>query len=271
MNTDIRTFYGFRQMPFSPELKPEQMYLLSSMVEISDKIQFAIQNGMYFVIIGDVGAGKSTSLRYALHQLPAKSYQVIDLVGGQWSFIEMLRQFMSALGIMTRSNQPSMMLSQIHEALDLVYAEGKRPVLFVDECHLFAPDLYAQLHLISQRNLSRANVIPIVMCGQEGLFEKLRNPHARPLMSRVLDGYNLHSLTQDECFGYIDHHLKVIGGRTTPIFDKPALIAVSQVSAGIPRNINSVCLLALQHGMEKGVQEVSADVIRKVTRNWWEE
>lgn len=64
MNTDIRTFYGFRQMPFSPELKPEQMYLLSSMVEISEKIQFAIQNGMYFVVIGDVGAGKSTSLRY---------------------------------------------------------------------------------------------------------------------------------------------------------------------------------------------------------------
>jgi len=70
MNTDIRTFYGFKQMPFSAELKPNQMYLLSSMVDISNKIQFAIQNSMYFTIIGDVGAGKSTSLRYSLHQLP---------------------------------------------------------------------------------------------------------------------------------------------------------------------------------------------------------
>jgi len=42
------------------------------------------------------------------------------------------------------------------------------------------------------------------------------------------------------------------------------------VSAGIPRNINSVCLLALQYGMEQGMQTISAEVIRKVTRNWWE-
>lgn len=270
MNTDIRTFYGFRQIPFSPELKPGQMYLLSSMVEISRRIQFAIQNSMYFTLIGDVGAGKSTSLRYALSQLPSKSYQAIDLVGGQWSFVEVLRQLMASLGIFTRTNQPSTMLRQIHESLDLIYNDGKRPVLFLDECHLFTGDFYAQLHLISQQNLAKANVIPIVMCGQEGLFEKLRNPQARPLMSRILDGYNLRSLSQEECFGYIEHHLKTIGGRNSEIFDKPALIAVSQVSAGIPRNINSVCLLALQHGMEQGMQAISAEVIRKVTRNWWE-
>lgn len=270
MNTDIRTFYGFKQMPFSAELKPNQMYLLSSMVDISNKIQFAIQNSMYFTIIGDVGAGKSTSLRYSLHQLPGKSYQVIDLVGGQWSFIEVLRQFMASLGIFTRTNQPSTMLRQIHEALDLIYNDGKRPVLFLDECHLFTGDFFAQLHLLSQQSLARTSVIPIVMCGQEGLFEKLRNPQARPLMSRILDGYNLRSLSQDECFGYIDHHLKVIGGRGSEIFDKPALIAVSQVSAGIPRNINSVCLLALKYGMEQSVQLITADIIRKVTRNWWE-
>jgi len=230
VNTDIRTFYGFKQIPFSPELKPEQMYLLSSMVEISKKIQFAIQNSMYFTLIGDVGAGKSTTLRYVL-------------------------QLMASLGLFTRTNQPSTMLRQIHEALDLIYNDGKRPVLVIDECHHFTGDFYAQLHLISQQNLAKANVIPIVMCGQEGLFEKLRNPQARPLMSRILDGYNLRSLTQDECFGYIEHHLKTIGGRGSEIFDKPALIAVSQ---------------ALQHGMEQGLQTLSAEVIRKVTKNWWE-
>jgi type II secretory pathway predicted ATPase ExeA len=270
MNTDIRTFYGFKQIPFSAEIQPKQMYLLASMVEISNRIQFAIQHSMYFTIIGDVGAGKSTSLRYALHQLPAKSYQVIDLVGGQWSFVEVLRQCMAALGIFTRTNQPSSMLRQIHEALDLIYNEGKRPVLFIDEGHLFTSDVFAQLHLISQQSLAKANVIPIVLCGQDGLFEKLRNPQARPLMSRILDGYNLHSLSQEECFGYIEHHIREIGGTDTPIFDKPALIAISQVSAGIPRNINSVCLLALQYGMDQKMQTVSAEVIRKVTRNWWE-
>ncbi|AEV28930.1 type II secretory pathway, component ExeA (predicted ATPase) [Sphaerochaeta pleomorpha str. Grapes] len=266
MNTDIRTFYGFRQTPFSPDIRPDQMYLLSGMVEISKRIQFAVQNNMYFTVIGDVGAGKSTSLRYALHQLPQKSYQVIDLVGGQWGFVEVLRQCMASLGIHTRTNQPSSMLRQIHEVFDLIRNDGKRPVLFVDEAHLFQTDVFAQLHLISQQNLAKA----IVMCGQDGLFEKLRNPQARPLMNRVIDGYNLRNLTQDECFGYIDHHLKVIGGCNSDIFEKPALIAIGQVSAGIPRNINSVCLLALGYGMDHGTTSISAETIRNVSRNWWE-
>lgn len=270
MNTDIRTFYGFRQTPFSPDMRPEQIYLLGGMLEIAKRIQFAIQNSMYFTIIGDVGAGKSTSLRYALHQLPAKSYQVLDLVGGQWSFVEVLRQCMSALGIFTRTNQASSMLRQIHEAFDFIRNDGRRPVLFIDEASLFQSDVFTQLHLISQQNLAKASVVPIVMCGQEALYEKLRNPLARPLMSRVIDGYNLRSLTQDECLGYIDHHLRVIGGCSSDIFEKPALVAIGQVSAGIPRNINTVCLLALAHGMEQGTTTISADVIRKVARNWWE-
>ena len=61
----------------------KQMFLLSSIVEISKRIQFAFQNSLNFSLIRDVGAGKSTSLCHALFQLLSKRYHVIDLVDGQ--------------------------------------------------------------------------------------------------------------------------------------------------------------------------------------------
>lgn len=270
MKPDVRNYYGFKQLPFSSDLKKEQLYKLQSMLDISDKIQFAVQNSMYFAIIGEVGAGKSTALRYASEQLPAKHFQSLYIVGVSCSFVELLRQCMASVGVYVRTNQQSSMLRTMYEAFAHIRDEGKSPVIFLDECHLYNSDVFTQLHLISQQSLEGGKIVPIVMCGQESLFDKLRSPFARPLHSRILDGYNVKSLSQDECFGYITHHLETIGGSRKDIFDPQALIAISQVSAGIPRRINATCLLALQHAMELELPSISADVIRQVSKNWWE-
>ena len=270
MKPDVRNYYGFKQLPFSSNLKKDQLYKLTSMIDISDKIQFAVQNSMYFAIIGEVGAGKSTALRYASEQLPQKHFQPLHIVGMSCSFVELLRQCMASVGVSVRCNQQSFMLRTIYEAFSHIRDEGKSPVLFLDEAHLYNSDVFTQLHLLSQQSMDGGKVVPIVMCGQESLFDKLRSPFARPLHSRILDGYNVRNLSQNECEGYITHHMETVGGSNKDIFDQQALIAISQVSAGIPRKINSTCLLALQHAAELKLSSISADTIRQVSKNWWE-
>lgn len=270
MQPDLRNYYGFKQLPFSSDLKKDQLYKLASMVAISEKIQFAVQNSMYFAIIGEVGAGKSTALRYASDQLPQKSFHPLHIVGMSCNFVELLRQCMASVGVHIRTNQRSYMLRTIYEAFSHIRDEGKSPVLFLDEAHLYNSDIFTHLHLLSQQSIDGGRVVPIVMCGQEALFDKLRSPFARPLHSRILDGYNVKSLSQEECTGYIKHHMETIAGSSRDIFDQQALIAISQISAGIPRRINATCLLALQHAMEFKLNSISADTIRKVSKNWWE-
>ena len=270
MNTDLRTFFGFKALPFAPDITDRHLYKLQGMLEINERIQFAAQANMYFMIIGDVGSGKSTALRYACSQLPSKRYHVINIVGGSWSFMELLRQILYTLGKPTSSYQPSSMLQYIYESLHLIRTDGRQPILVIDEAHLFRLDAYSQLHLLTQQNLDNAQVMPIVLCGQELLFDRMQNPAARPLMSRILSGYNLRSLSQDETFGYIRHHVKVVGSVNREIFDEPSLIAISQASAGIPRKINSLCLLALQMSMQQDAQTVTSETIRKIAQNWWE-
>lgn len=267
---DMRNYFGFRSYPFAADVKVEQMYKLSSMMEISEGIDFAVQQSMYFAIIGDVGSGKTTALRYSLSLLPAKKYVAINAVGGEYSFIELMRHVMACLGQFTRTTQQTMMLRYIYDGLEALRADGKIPIFCLDEAHLLKTDVYAQLHLLSQQSHQQPKVMPMVICGQEGLFEKLNSYHARPVMSRILNGYNLKSLSQDECIGYIQHQLSVIGGGEPDIFEQTALIAVTQASAGLPRRVNAICLKALKNAMDCGRRSVTADDVRMASKDWWQ-
>lgn len=268
-STDMRNYFGFRSYPFAADVKVENMYKLASMVEISNGIEFAVQQSMYFAIIGDVGSGKTTALRYSLSQFPQKKYSIINIVGGDYSFIELMRHTMACLGIYTRTTQQTLMLRSIYNALEALRSEAKTPILCLDEAHLLQTPVYSQLHLLSQQSHQQPKVMPMVICGQEGLYEKLNSYHARPIMSRVINGYNLKSLSQDECICYIQHQLSSIGGGDNDIFDQTALIAVTQASGGLPRRINAICLKALKNAMDCGRRSVIAEDVRNASKEWW--
>lgn len=268
-NLDIKTYYGLTAQPFANHMPTEQLYQLTSMAEINDRSLFAIANAMIFVIIGEIGSGKSTALRYVISKLSEKHYQVLHVIGGAWTFVELLRQCMISFGIFTRTNQQTTMLKEIYEVFARIRADGLEPVLFIDESDLLQTSVFTQLHLLCQQDPNDHRILPIVMCGQETLFEKLKHPFARPLMNRIMDGYNLRSMSQQESFGYIHHHLSTVAGGQDDLFNEQALIAVSQASGGIPRNINSICLRALKHGMDEKLKMITPDVIRLVTKEWW--
>lgn len=267
---DIRTWFGFRRTPFASDLNVKDIFIRPSIVEITDRIRFAVQNAFYYAVIGEVGSGKSTAMRYALGQLPPKQYSVITISAGNRSFNELLRQVSDAIGAKNRAFQATSVLTTIYECYRNLRESGVSPVIFIDEAHLIPMETMSQLHLLSQQNLNDTKVTPIVMCGQDGLFETLRSPFCKPVMSRVLDGYNLRSMAADECSSYIRHQMNNIAGAGPDIFDDLAIKAIYQSSGGIPRKINAICLLSLDRAMRRKEQVVTADMIREVTGNWWE-
>lgn len=265
--TDARVWFGFSKMPFQQDLKEEDMFLRPCMEEIRDRVAFSVQNGMYFAAVGDVGAGKSTSMRYALSRLPKKQYHVVHMTGGSWSFVELLRGCMFSLGSSTRTSQQSTMLRLLGEAYASLRESSVTPVLFIDEAQLFQRDVFRQLHLLSQPS-GRGKTVPIVLCGQESLVDSLSDPLCKPLMSRIMDGYSVHAMGVDEYQHYMDHQIRNIGG-AGDIFDDAAITVIHQTTSGLPRRVNEISLLALKRAMSLGANRVSADMVRHVTKDWW--
>ena len=147
---DMRIWFGFRRLPFSQEVKADEMFLRPCMEEVCDRVAFAAQQGLMFAVIGDVGAGKSTALRYTFSRLPKKQYSVLQMTGGSWSFTELLRSCSNSMNVYTRTSQQTMMLKQIADGYASIRESGATPLLFIDEAHLFQQDVFRQLHLLAQ-------------------------------------------------------------------------------------------------------------------------
>lgn len=265
---DMRLWFGFKKAPFSQEISADDMFLRPCMEEISERVAFAAQQGLMFAVIGDVGAGKSTAMRYAFSRLPKKKFHVLEMTGGSWSFTELLRSCSNSMNVYTRTSQQTMMLKQIADGYASIRESGATPLLFIDEAHLFQQDVFRQLHLLAQPS-PKSRVVPVVMCGQESLIDKLSDPFCKPLMSRILDGYNVHAMGIDEYRSYMRHQIEVIGG-VEGIFDDAALTVIHQSTAGLPRRVNETALLALREAMVREAHNVTAEMVRLVSKKWWE-
>lgn len=271
VNNDLRTWFRLARMPFGVNVPPDDMYLRQSMIDVSEKIRFAIDSELFFMLIGDVGSGKTSTLSYAVSKLNGKRYEPVRVIAGAWSFTELLRQCMASLGIFTRTSQQATMLRQISEAYSSIRESGKTPVMFIDEASLLLPEVFQQIHLLGNQAMSTSGkTTPLVLCGQEALFEKANNAFCRPFMSRVIDGYQLRGLSMQESNDYIDHQLYDLCKGPEDIFDENAKKAVFQATGGIPRRINEMCLKAMKLAMDGEHRQVTPELVRLAARNWWE-
>ena len=271
INKDLRTWFRLVRMPFGVNVTPDDLYLRDSMIEVSDKIRFAIDSELFFMLIGDVGAGKTATLSYSIAKLNGKRYEPIRVIAGTWSFTELLRQCMASLGIFTRTSQQATMLKQISEAYSSIRESGKTPVLFIDEASLLLPEVFQQIHLLSNQTMTTSGKItPLVLCGQEALFEKANNAFCKPFMSRVIDGYQLRGMSMQECNDYINHQLYDLCRGPEDLFEENAKKAVFQATGGIPRKINEMCLKSMKIAMDGEHHQVTAEHVRLASHNWWE-
>ncbi len=110
----INNYFGFKRSPFSANIPVDKLYQFEAMVSINENIQFAVEQNMNYVIIGDVGAGKSTALYYANSMLPKKHYHVINTIGGSYSFSEFLRSILYSFDNGIRTSQQTTLFVNFH-------------------------------------------------------------------------------------------------------------------------------------------------------------
>ena len=72
---NLRHFFGLKKDPFSQNVAVRDLYPLPALAPLKQRVSFAVQQKALTVITGDVGAGKSTSLRYMAHQFQTSEYQ----------------------------------------------------------------------------------------------------------------------------------------------------------------------------------------------------
>ena len=260
------TFYGFNQKPFSLLPNPEFLYFGKQQTNAMSVLDFGVLNDAGFTVItGEIGAGKTTLVRYFLSQLNSKEVNVGLVTNTLRSFGEMMQWILLAFG-QDYAGKSKVELYQ--QFVDFVTAESnknKRVILIVDEAQNMDEQSLEELRILSNINVNKRHMFQMVLVGQPQL-RKVLNSGMEQFKQRILAHYHLEALDRSEVHSYIRHRLNVADGNTE-LFDPHVANYIAYFSKGIPRLVNMICDLALVYGYVDQKERIDTEIIHDVVKD----
>ena len=234
------------------------------------------------MLTGEIGCGKTLLSRALFSHLSSQEYDLALMVNPALEVNQFLSETLYQLGIQA-SGPKVELIHRLDNKLLENHKRGLRTVLVVDEAHIIQDELlFEELRLLLNFQLNDRFLLTLVLIGQPELNERVLA--IKQFAQRISIRYHLGTFNADETAEYVKFRLKAAGS-VKEIFTPSALHGVFRHSGGIPRNINTLCDLALLTGyMENATsidiptveraaaeREPHVDKRRKVARGSWTE
>jgi type II secretory pathway predicted ATPase ExeA len=158
-----RTFFGLSAEPFRADLALEQVLTTPELLGVQQRLDYVLRLGAIMLVTGEVGAGKSTAVRYSCGTLHHSRYKTLWVTASAGSILELYRQLLAELDIATASSSRAVLTRLIRAQIDsLVAGKKQQPLLIIDEASLLRLDVFAELHTITQFNMQRVHIRNII-------------------------------------------------------------------------------------------------------------
>ena len=255
-------FFGFEKQPFAADIAVSEILQTPQLNAAKSRFEYAAGLGAVYLITGEIGSGKSTTIRYLLSALHPSEYKLIYVTATTGSILELYRLIMGELGMKLAGMSRAVMTAQIkRQVMELVNGKKKNAILVIDEASLLRLEVFAELHTLCQFEMDSKPYLPLVMAGQSNLIDKLMYPGCMPLASRVVAKSHFIGATREQLQSYLMHHLSIAGLKTA-VFDDNAVTAIHQGCGGIFRKANHLARGALIAAAMKNHKTVNAEHVR---------
>jgi general secretion pathway protein A len=262
MNHNYRSFFGLKKEPFGSNISLKEILKTTELIDVKDRFDYVIRIGAIGLVTGEVGSGKSTTIRYAAEHLHPSEYKSLYMTASSGAIMEFYRQLVNELDIHIKSNSKTLMLRLIKkEITDLVCEKKIKVVLLVDEASLLRLEVFAELHTICQFEKDSKPYLPMILAGQNNLIDKLSYRSSAPLASRIVARSHLQGSDLAGMQDYLKHHLTIAGIKQN-LFDQNAITAIHQGSGGLFRKANHLARGALIAAAANQATLVNADHVR---------
>ncbi len=253
-------YWGLSEPPFDSAPNPRLFYLSPEHEEALVRLVYAVHHrkgcGM---LSGEYGCGKTTLSRALIRRLPPERYDVALLTNPGWNTVDFLREILYQLGEQTAERTKPELLHLLHDVFFRNFRAGRDTVVIVDEAQLIeAEDVFEELRLLLNFQTDDRFLVTLLLIGSPELA--LRVKRLRHLDQRVAVRSHLHALDAGHTAGYIAHRLRM-AGRRAPLFTAGAVRRIYDATSGTPRQINTLCDLALLIGYGKRLTQVDEDVV----------
>jgi general secretion pathway protein A len=154
---------------------------------------------------------------------------------------------------------------RLEGAIRRLHAEGRHLVLLLDEAQDMPAATLHELRWITNFNGGGVALLTVVLIGQ---------PELRPLVAgdaaidqRISLRFHLRPMTVGDVPNYLKHRMRTAGHADGGLFTEGAAVRLHEASGGVPRQVNRLAKLALEHAWLAGSPQVDVDAVSAVVRD----
>lgn len=240
----LRSHWGFGRSPFTKDLAPSMLHGSLRHQEAVARLSWCVNEGAIGVVTGEVGAGKTVAVRAATTALEPSRFSVIYVANPTVGVRGLYSHIVSSLGVVPRFHRASL-VPQARDCLSAERAErGRSVVVVIDEAHMLDNDCLEELRMLTCSDMDSGSPLALLLVGQPTLRRRIKLGQFAALDQRIALRYVLQGMDRKETGDYIDHHLK-LAGRADTLFSTDAVDLIHQVSRGLPRSVNNLCIQSL--------------------------
>lgn len=251
---------GFKT-PFSISPNPNNLYFTPALEAVLFRVRFTVEQRQGLtVILGDVGLGKSSLVRY-LHVEFDASEDIVSILIPTPDFksdYAMMATICGACGLPPRRSIQAHQ-RELEEWLGEQYVNERNVVLFIDEAQRLKPSMLESVRSLLNYETNEEKLLQVILAGQLELRDKLLSPAMKPLYSRMMAPSLLSPLTLDEMSAMIDHRCELY--KVANPFPPETVEMLFKLTGGIPREALRLCAIAYEFSKLARAKEVSTDLL----------
>lgn len=219
------------------------------------------------VLVGEIGAGKTTLARRMLDLLPEAEYEaaLLVIVHSGVTPAWLLRRIASQLGVTQPAEEKLTLLAQLYQRLLEIYEQGRKAVVLIDEAQMLQTrELMEEFRGLLNLEVPERKLLSFVFFGLPEIEESLKlDP---PLQQRVAMRIRLSTLSATDTASYLEFRLRQSGSGEIP-FSAEAVEAIHRVTHGTPRAINTVADNALLEAYLAGLTRIDSALVERISEN----
>lgn len=260
-------YFGLKEASFSITPDPQYLFLSEQHREaLAHLLYGAGESGGFVLLTGEVGTGKTTVCRAFLEQLP-DGVDVALVLNPAMTAVELLHAICDEfrLDVPAEEQSAKALVDRLNQFLLDAHANGRRPVLIIDEAQNLRPKVMEQIRLLTNLETTKHKLLQIFLIGQPELREIVASPELRQLNQRITARFHLRPFNARETAAYVDHRV-IIAGVERPLFTPAALRRVHRYSGGVPRLINLLCDRSLLGAAVSRKMQVTPEIVTNAAR-----
>lgn len=257
-------FFNLNRKPFELLPNPDFLYMSGAHRRALTYLDYGIRERTGFILItGEIGSGKTTLIRNLIRTMGERVVlaKIFNTGGDSTQLLSLVND---DFGLPVQGRDKPGLLRDLNEFLIRQFAEGRFPVLIIDEAQNLGPELLEEIRMLSNLETDDAKLLQIILVGQPELAGTLASPSLLQLRQRIAVSCHIRPLSREETENYIFHRLEVAGDRNAVSIEPQAVDIVHRYSRGIPRLINIICDFFMLAAFAEETRAVTAALVREI-------